>query len=261
MSARSGLLVACTVLALAGCRGATGDRPGQQADHGPVLVLAAASTKDAVRDIAAAFTWEGNGEVRISADDSAKLAQQIAEGAPAHLYLSANEKWADFVADKGLAQESTPLLGNSLVIVVPAGNPAGVRTPQDLARPEVKRLAVAGPAVPAGLYARQALRKLGLWGELEKKVVSGENVRLTLAFVERGEVEAGIVYATDAKITGRVEQVHEFDPGTHELIRYPLVLLRAGQDHPAARRLYDYLRTPGAAEVFRKYGFSRPGGG
>jgi molybdate transport system substrate-binding protein len=226
-----------------------------------VLALVAASTKDAIQEIAAAFAQEGNGEVRISADDSAKLARQIAEGAPAHLYLSANDKWADFVTEKGFAQESTLLLGNSLVIVVPTGNPAGVREPRDLTRPEVKRLAVAGPAVPAGLYARQALRKLGLWDELEGRVVSGENVRVTLAFVERGEAEAGIVYATDAKISGRVEQVHEFDPTTHEPIHYPLLLLKAGQDHPAARRFYDYLQTPRAAEVFRKCGFKRPGSG
>ncbi len=249
-------LVACGAAALAGCTGATNDT---QADRRPVLALVAASTKDAVREIADAFATEGNGVVRVSADDSSKLAQQIAEGAPADLYLSANEKWADFVADNGLARDRTLLLGNSLVIVVPTANPAGVRKPQDLTGAAVKRLAVAGPTVPAGMYARQALGKLGLWGELEGKVVSGESVRVTLAFVERGEAEAGVVYATDAKISDRVEQVFEFDAATHEPIRYPLVLLKAAEGHPAARPFYDYLQSPRAAEVFRKYGFQVSG--
>lgn len=252
-------LAACAGVALAGCGGTTEDGPGGRADRGPVLALVAASTKDAVREVADAFAREGNGEVRISADDSSKLAQQIAEGAPADLYLSANEKWADFVAEKGFAQGRTLLLGNSLVIVVPTGNPAGVHKPEELTGPSVKRLAVAGPAVPAGTYARQALGKLGLWGALEPKVVSGESVRVTLAFVERGEADAGLVYATDAKISERVEQVYQFDPATHEPIRYPLVLLEAARDHPAARRFYDYLQTPRAAVIFQKYGFQGPG--
>jgi molybdate transport system substrate-binding protein len=224
-----------------------------------VLALVAASTKDAVQEIASAFAEEGGAEVRISADDSSRLAQQITEGAPAHLYLSANEKWADFVQEKGFAQESTLLLGNTLVIVVPRGNPARVHRPQDLTRPAVKRLAVAGPTVPAGLYARQALRKLGLWGELKGRAVSGEHVRATLVFVERGEAEAGIVYSTDARISKQVEQVHEFDPKTHDPIHYLLVLLAAGEDHPAARRFYTFLQGPRAARVFQKYGFQRPG--
>jgi molybdate transport system substrate-binding protein len=225
-----------------------------------VLALVAASTKDAVQEIAADFAQEDGGEIRISADDSSKLAQQIAEGAPAHLYLSANKEWADFVQEKELTRESTVLLGNSLVIVVPRSNPAGVHKPQDLTRPVVNRLAVAGPTVPAGLYARQALRNLGLWGKLEGRAISGENVRATLAFVERGEADAGIVYSTDARISKQVEQVHEFAPRTHDPIRYLLVLLDSGQDHPAARRFYDFIQGPQAAAVFQKYGFQRPGG-
>ncbi len=124
---------------------------------------------------------------------------------PADLFLSANSKWAEFVKDKGFAQEIKTLLGNSLVIVVPKGNPAGVREPRDLTNPAVKHIAIAGPTVPAGIYARQSLKKINLWDDLEKakKVVSGENVRVTLTYVERGEAEAGIVYATDGKISDK----------------------------------------------------------
>jgi molybdate transport system substrate-binding protein len=226
--------------------------------EGPVVAFVAASTKDAVQEIADVFAKERKTEVKVTADDSSRLATQIVEGARADVYLSANEEWANFVKDKGLAQETTPLLGNSLVIVVPAGNPAKVGRPEDLTKSAVKRVAVAGPTVPAGIYARQALGKLGLWNALEKekKVVSGENVRVTLMYVERGEADAGVVYATDAKLTNKVEQVFTFDPSTHEPIRYPLVLLKERPRTRDGQAFFDFLQSPAAAAIFRKYGFT-----
>jgi molybdate transport system substrate-binding protein len=224
----------------------------------PVIAFVAASTKEAVSEVASGFTREHHAEVKINADDSSKLAVQIAESAPAHLYLSANEKWADFVAQKGLAEQTTPLLGNTLVIVTPRGNPAHVRSAADLATGSVKRLAVAGPTVPAGIYARQALRKLNVWDALEagKRVVASENVRVTLTYVERGEVDAGIVYATDARISAAVEVVYTFPADTHDPIRYPLVLLRAGAASPSACAFFDYLKSRAAKDVFAKHGFT-----
>jgi molybdate transport system substrate-binding protein len=223
-----------------------------------IIVFVAASTKDAVQEIASGFKAEKNVQVRINADDSSKLAMQIVQGAPAHVFLSANEKWVDFVKEKGFAQESTPLLGNLLVIVTPKGNPAKIRVPDDLTRASLERLAVAGPTVPAGIYARQALKSLELWDLLEadKKVVSGENVRVTLTYVERGEAEAGIVYATDAKISDKVDVVYRFPPESHDAIRYPLVLLKAGKGSSLARAFFDYLQFPQAKDSFAKYGFS-----
>jgi molybdate transport system substrate-binding protein len=245
------LLAALLGSGAAGCRGGTQAVPAE----GPVLALVAASTREAVRELADAFTRDGGAEVRLNADDSSKLATQIVHDAPAHLFLSANERWADFVKEKGHAAEQTLLLGNTLVLIVPKGNPAGVARPGDLARPAVKRLALGGPTVPAGIYARQALKHLDLWEAVEHRVVSGESVRAALAYVERGEAEAGIVYATDARLSADVRQVYEFAPATHDPIRYPLVLLRAGAGSPAARRFYAFLQTPRAAEVFKKYGF------
>jgi molybdate transport system substrate-binding protein len=238
-----------------GCRSSSDTNPATR----PILVLVAASTRDAVQEIADAFTRETGTSVKLSPDDSSKLAAQIINGAPADLYLSANEQWATLVADKGFAHETVPLLGNALVLIVPQGNPAGVHKPEDLLRPELKKVAAAGPTVPAGIYAREALKHLKLWDELEKqkKIVSGENVRVTLAFVETGEVEAGVVYATDAKITGKVQSVFEFPASTHAPIVYPLVLLKTGAAHDAARRFYERLQSPEAAEVFRKFGFTR----
>jgi molybdate transport system substrate-binding protein len=227
-----------------------------------VLVLVAASTKDAVQEIAAQFSAETDIAVKINADDSSKLATQITHDAPGDIFLSANEKWAMFVKNKGFAQEVMPLLGNALVIVVPKGNPSQVSKPADLIAPGVKRVALAGPTVPAGIYARQALKSLELWNELEKekKVVAGENVRVTLTYVERGEVDAGIVYATDARISEKVEVVYTVAPATHDPIVYPLVLTKAGAKNPAARQFYDYLQSPPAAATFKNNGFARLAG-
>jgi len=221
------------------------------------MVFAAASTKDAVQEVASVFKSEKNVEVKINADDSSKLATQIAQEAPAHLFLSANEKWADFVKEKGFDQQTTLLLGNALVIVIPRGNPAGVRNADDLTKSSLKRLAVAGPTVPAGIYARQALTNLKVLQSLEasKKVVAGENVRVTLSYVELGEAEAGIVYATDARISDKVEVVYTFPAETHDPIRYPLVLLKAGEASASARAFFEFLQSPGAREIFARHGF------
>jgi molybdate transport system substrate-binding protein len=254
-----GLAVLAAAVSLLGC-GPGKDGGTAKSEDGTVLALVAASTKDAVHEAAAAFTRETGTAVKLNADDSSKLATQIVNGAPADLFLSANTQWAEFVRDKGFVHESRPLLGNRLVLVVPVGNPAHVGGPQDLAAPAVHKVAVAGPNVPAGIYARQALTHLHLWDELErhKKIVSGENVRVALSYVERGEAEAGVVYATDAKITERVESVYPFAPSTHEPIVYPLVLLQTGARNEAARKFYDYLQSPKGTAVFQKYGFTRP---
>jgi molybdate transport system substrate-binding protein len=264
-NARNGLasLIAIVVLALPGC----GQKPGEPRNNSgtsqsAVVCAIAASTKDAVQEAAAAFTMDTGIEVKLNADDSSKLAAQITHDAPADLFLSANEKWTAFVINEGFATESIPLLGNRLVIVVPKGNPAGVAQPEDLTKPAVKRVAVAGPTVPAGIYARQALTHLRLWDELakEKKVVAGENVRVTLTYVERGEVEAGVVYATDAGISQKVEAVYTFESATHDPIVYPLVLLKAGENNAGARKFYEFLQSPAASAIFQRYGFTRLGG-
>lgn len=201
-------------------------------------------------------------DVAVSVGASNALAQQILSGAPADLFLSASEEWADAIAKEGLLAERTDLLTNRLVLVVPRGNPAGVHGPEDLLREEIERVALAEENVPAGRYARQALRSLDLFDSLSQsgKIASGHDVRATLAFVERGETEAGIVYATDAVAANRVdasqiEVVHEFDPTLHDAIVYPLVLLKAGQTNPQAVELFERLRSPESLAISRRWGF------
>jgi molybdate transport system substrate-binding protein len=223
----------------------------------PVVALIAASTKNAVEEIAAKFKTQTGIEVAISPGPSNALANQIIAGGDADLFLSANLQWADAVDKAGHSGKRRNLLTNALVVVVPKGNPAQFKAPSDLMSPKVKRIALAGEKVPAGMYADQALATLKLTDELAKqnKIVRGHDVRSTLAYVERGEAEAGVVYSTDAMISNQVEAVHSFDPKLHERIVYPLVLIKAAQDRPGAVRFFDYLASPTAVEVFKKHGF------
>jgi molybdate transport system substrate-binding protein len=225
-----------------------------------VRVLAAASTKESLEDVAHSFSQETGIEVKVSPGPSNGLARQIEAGAPADLFVSADEEWADAVARAGLEARRKNLLTNRLVLVVPAGNPAGVHSPEDLLRPTVTWVALAGEGVPAGTYAREALESLSLAERLrqQKKIVPGHDVRSTLSYVERGEVEGGIVYATDARISSKVEVVYTFPARTHHPIVYTVTLLPDGAKKEAARRFYEYLLSDAAARTFEKHGFQRP---
>jgi molybdate transport system substrate-binding protein len=171
--------------------------------------------------------------------------------------LSADTKWADYLAENGLVAQRRDLLGNRLVIVVPKDGKTDVRKPEDLLAAGIEHLALGEPqSVPAGRYAKQALSKLGLWPRLEAKVVPAADVRQALAYVETGAAEAGIVYATDAAVSNRVRVAVEISSDLTAPIRYPVVLLKHGQQSAAARAWYGYLSSPEAAKIFRKYGFT-----
>jgi molybdate transport system substrate-binding protein len=224
-----------------------------------VILSAAASTKEAIEAVTQKFHDETGIEVKVNLGGSNTLAAQILAGAPADLFLSANQKWADEVKKAGSATSDVRLLTNGLVIVVPAGNPAGVNKPDDLLSDKVKKIALAGEKVPAGMYADQALEKLGLLKQLTDagKIVRGQDVRNTLSYVERGEVEAGIVYSTDVSNASGTTAAYNFDPSTHDEIAYVLVLLQHGNNNPSAKKLFDYLQSPAADAIYSKFGFSR----
>jgi molybdate transport system substrate-binding protein len=229
---------------------------GCTADAPPpaLVVFAAASTADALEELKLRYQQEHGGEIEISYGGSSHLAAQIGQGAPADLFLSASEEWADTLAARGLVAERHNLLGNELVLIVPADSQRNISTPADLTRDRVSHLALADPqAVPAGKYAREALEKLGLWQPLEKKVVAGADVRQALMYVERGEADAGIVYASDAALTSQVKVVHHFDPALSSPIRYPWVRLK--DSSLEADGFYDFLRSAQATKVFQQKGF------
>ena len=157
-----------------------------------ILFFAAASTQDAVREISSRFEAENQVPVTLNFAASSTLAQQILAGAGGDLFLSANVRWVEEVMSQGLASRRRDLLGNRLVVIAPAGSGLQLRKPSDLSDPKIARLSLADPeGVPAGIYARDALRGLGLWPSLRSKVVRGSDVRQALFFVERGRGGGG----------------------------------------------------------------------
>lgn len=229
---------------------------------GDVLVFAAASTKDVIDQIAADFAKAGGAHVVSSFAASGDLAKQIENGAPAAIYISADEKWMDYVAKKNLivADSRRNLLGNELVLIAPSDStmPAGVDG--IAAKLGSGKLVLADPdAVPAGRYAKAALQKLGQWDAVQASMVSAKDVRAALAFVERGEAAAGIVYATDAQVSKKVRIVGTFPESSHPAIVYPVALV-AGKDDADAKAFYRFLFGPEARQVFLDAGFSLTGG-
>jgi molybdate transport system substrate-binding protein len=225
-------------------------------DNASILVFAAASATNALDEIKAQFTAETGIEVRTSYAASSPLAQQIVHGADADLMLSADQKWIDFLAHEQYVAKRKDLLGNRLVIVVPADSKAAIARPDDLLGESIKHVAIGEPkSVPAGKYAMEALTRLGLWKKLEAKCVPADDVRHALMYVEMGAAEAGIVYATDAARSTRVKIAMGFPPELTGPIVYPVALLRHGANRKPAEAFYQYLSSSQAGDVFKKYGF------
>jgi molybdate transport system substrate-binding protein len=240
-------LCLCLLLfALTGC--------GRSAEE-PARLYAAASTREAIERIVGDFRTSTGIPVETNIGPSSGLALQIEQGGPADLFLSADEPWADYLQKAGLVAERRNLLTNRLVVVIPQSSTLALRRLDDLAAAEVKRLALAGATVPAGRYATEALAAAGVWEKVQPRVLRGKDVRAALLYVEKGEADAGIVYATDAAAAAGVRVALEVPPPLHSPVVYPLVLVNRRPVRPAARRLYDHLSSPAAAAAFRRAGF------
>lgn len=223
-----------------------------------LTVHAAASLTDAMKEIAAAYEQESGDRVQLNLGASSMLARQIEEGAPADVFLAADEAKMDALEKKGLLVAGTRrrLLSNTLVIVVPANTRAQPQSAPDLAKPEFKKLALAEThTVPAGIYAREYLQQRGLWETLKDRVVPTENVRAALAAVESGNVDAGFVYKTDAFLAKTAKIALEIPTADAPKISYPLAVLQSSRDPERARRFADYLASPAALKIFVKFGF------
>lgn len=247
----AGALAVAVSLRMAGARAADGS--------GPLLVFAAASLANVLGDIDEAFTGRTGIRVTSSLAASSTLAKQIEAGAPADVYFSADLQWMDYLEQRGLLRAGSrqDLLGNSLVLIAPSRSPLEVSIRPGVDLPRLLgggRLAVADPdSVPAGIYAREALLKLGVWRSVASRLVRAENVRAALEYVARGDAPLGIVYRTDALVEKRVRIVGVFPADSHPPIVYPVALTRrAGA--PAARYLA-YLTSSDAQPIFRKWGF------
>ncbi|MBN9563015.1 MAG: molybdate ABC transporter substrate-binding protein [Alphaproteobacteria bacterium] len=226
-----------------------------------VTVFAAASLTDAMKDISAAWEKQGHPALRLSFASSSTLARQIEQGAPANLFASADEKWMDYLAKANTIVPETrkDLLSNELVLVVPKDRARKVTIGPNLDLAALLgpngRIATGDPAhVPVGIYAKQALTKLGLWAKVEPRLARAEDVRGALLLVERGEAPAGIVYATDAAVSPGVVIAGTFPKSSHDRITYPFAVVRTG-DTPEARALMAYLAGPEARAIFVRRGF------
>lgn len=249
----SALLIALT-LALPAWAADEGNRKGP-------LVLAAASLQEAMLEAADAWADEGHPKPVVSFAASSALARQIEAGAPADLFVSADEEWMEHLQSKGLLRPQTRslFLANRLVLIGPSGYRGqltirrGFPLAQALGR---GRLAMADPdSVPAGRYGKAALQKLAVWPTVEQRVARAENVRAAMALVERGAAPFGIVYATDAKASSEVRVVGVFPATSHPPIRYPLAILRSSAN-PEAEAFRRFLLSPAGKAVFERHGFT-----
>jgi molybdate transport system substrate-binding protein len=226
-----------------------------------VTVFAAASATDALDDIGKAFVAAGGKPITSSYASSSTLAKQIENGAPANVFLSADERWMDYLADKGLLAAGTRLnlLGNRLVLIAPKDSTAKVEIGPGFPLATLLgegRLAVGDPShVPVGAYTQAALEKLGVWTALQSKLAPADSVRAALAFVERGETPFGIVYATDAAVTDKVKVVGVFPEDSHPPVVYPVALIK-DKDTSEAKAFLAFLQGAEAKAIFQRYGFA-----
>src|SRR6185436_7593907 len=213
---------------------------------------------DSLKDIAVSYGKLTGDKIVFNFGASSFLARQLEEGAPADIFFSADEAKMDGLAAKGLIQAESRRrrLSNVLVIVVASEHGADISRPRDLATDKLKRLALAEPrTVPAGIYAKEFLRKQNLWTLVEAKVVPTENVRAALAAVEAGNAEAGIVYKTDAAISKKVKVAYEVPASGSPAISYPMALVKEAREPEAARRLLKHLDSEEAVRAFERFGF------
>jgi molybdate transport system substrate-binding protein len=225
-----------------------------------MLVFAAASLKNALDAIAAAWRNESGGMPTISYAASSSLAKQIENGAPAELFISADRTWMDYLQHLQLIDRKSrvDLLGNALVLIAPKDSPirAAIAPGFPLAALlDGGRLAMADPgSVPAGIYGKAALTRLGVWQAVADRVAAAPNVRAALLLVARGEAPLGIVYRTDAVAEPGVKIVDTFPADSHPPIVYPMALTAAAS--PGAAAFADFLRGPAARGRFMTEGFS-----
>ncbi|HEX5539661.1 MAG TPA: molybdate ABC transporter substrate-binding protein [Methylophilaceae bacterium] len=224
-----------------------------------ITVYAAASLAHALTEIGASYQKQHAVEVRNSFAASSALARQIEHGAPADVYLSADGKWMDYLqrGKRIKAGSRVNLLTNRLVLIAPKGSTFPVQMDKsfDFAHAFSGKLCTGEvESVPVGIYARQALANLGWWHGIQSRIVGSQDVRAALAFVERGECDAGIVYETDAKASAKVDIVAVFPANSHEPIIYPAALVDGAP--PAAQAYLEDLQSPAASAIFTKYGFT-----
>jgi molybdate transport system substrate-binding protein len=237
----------------------TGSSPGSSpAPSDEITVSAAISLKDTLDEISHLYSSEHQGaEVHFNLGGSGTLQRQIEQGAPADIFISASPKEMDSLESQGLLMADTrkDLARNSVVLIVRAGS-TSISGFQDLTKAAVKTVAVGEPqTVPAGKYAQEVLTHFGIYDQLKPKLVLAKDVRQVLTYVETGNADAGIVYATDAKISKKVTVVATAPADSHSPVVYPAAVIKNSKNPAGAKAFLEFLAGEKARTVFQKYGF------
>lgn len=224
-----------------------------------VTVFAAASTTNMINEVLSLYNKKGGNAVG-SYGSSGALVKQIQSGAPAGIFISANQKWMNNLEKSNLIDKSTRknLVKNSLVLITHKKNNITADFSKKIDFASIlknEKLVIGAPeSVPAGEYAQQAFTKLGYWSSLQKNIVTAANVRDALAFVSRGEALLGVVFATDAIADKNVKVVAEFPENTHDDISYPIAVIKENANNEV-KKLYNFLISDEAKKIYKKYGF------
>jgi molybdate transport system substrate-binding protein len=222
-----------------------------------LTVSAAASLQDALNEITVAFVKDHpNVKINYNFGASGALQQQISQGAPVDLFFSAAKDKFDKLVEDGLIEKKKgiDLVGNEIVLVVPKDASKGITVFEDLTKAE--KISIGTPeSVPAGQYAKETLENVKVWSAVEGKMVYAKDVRQVLTYVETGNVDAGIVYKTDALISSNVKIVATAKESTHAPIIYPVGVIKNSSHPKEAQLFYDYLQNKKSIQTLEKYGF------
>lgn len=225
-----------------------------------LTIFSAVSTTGAMTEIGKLYEQKTGKKLLFSFGATSTLARQVERGAPVDIFLSADHVWMNYLQERNLIDVSTrtELIGNSLVLIAPAKSDFSIKIKHDFKLAEMlkgKRIAIGDPDHTAvGIYAKEALKNLGVWEQVEPMFARADSVRASLAMVERGEVAAGILFGTEAAISKNVRVVDIFPANTHKPISYPVAILAKGKANEA-KNFIAFLKTKDAEMIFQKFGF------
>jgi molybdate transport system substrate-binding protein len=237
-----------------------GDVGEEEGENVELLVSAAASLKDVLEDIEGAYkVHKPNTKLIFTLGSSGSLQTQIEEGAPVDLFISAAQKQMDALEEGGLILEDTrkTLLSNEVVLITPKDEDKGINAFEDLSDDNIEKIAIGDPAsVPVGQYSEEIFNNLNIYDDIKEKLVLANDVRTVLSWVESGEVDCGIVYATDAYTSDKVKIITEAPEGSHKEVTYPAAVIKDSKNVDSAKAFLDFLSTDEAKALFEKYGFN-----
>lgn len=254
-----GLTICLFLVLLPACSTNNSNEKANQPKKVEITISAAASLSDALEEIKTQFE-KTNQQIALlyNFGGSGALKQQILQGAPVDIYISASKDHFYELNQKKLidSKNQRDLLSNQLVLITNKRQPAPLESFQDLQKKEAQRVAIGTPAsVPAGMYAKQTLNTLGIWEGIQEKIIQTKDVRQVLTYVETNSVDAGIVYMTDIKVSDKVKVVAVAEEQTHDPIIYSAGMMKSSAQKKEVSLFYDYLHSPTAQDIFKKYGF------